>query len=594
MAKNQTSNDGKWTLNRRRFLKTAGLVSLGTLAAIACRSNGKEVATTLDGTIVLDEERTLLAGPGEPHEVRTDLTEAKAGREKGRRSLAVFHHFSDFRIVDEESPLRSEWVESCEPALSTGAFRPHEALSLHAAAAMIAAANQIDRSPVTGRPVDFALHTGSAVDNAHYNESRWFIDLMDGKFVEPDSGSPGYEGVQSESPVSAYGDLREQAQQPFQGQPLRYPWYAVAGNRDLLAQGNFPSSEAAQGLSHGTQKVIELGPDAREEVCAEPAALLGPDSSEKVLNDPETVVRQVSPDGDRRLLTRKDWIEEHFKTADNPGPLGHGFRDENRQAGTAYYVLEHQPIAFIVLDTVNPGGFSAGSIDATQFVWLEEQLKARSSHYVAADGSTAASEAADRLIVVVSHHAGAALNNPFPDPQTNEDRFRGPQLEALLHRFPNVILHIAGHTLEHRISARPDPAGDRGGYWELTTGSPLDYPMQSRLLEVADNSDGTISLFSTAYDMAAPIVPGDAKDQTPDDGLNQILLASVARAAAVRDPQLNLEAAGLAPSDRNAELLLTAPFDLAAVRTPPHRQPQAAVARRMTRRSLATPFLPPP
>ena len=80
----------------------------------------------MDRTIDRGGDGALRYGPGEPYAVRTDLAEALAGREDRRRSLIVFHHFSDFRIVDEESPLRSEWVDSCQPAISTSAFRPQE------------------------------------------------------------------------------------------------------------------------------------------------------------------------------------------------------------------------------------------------------------------------------------------------------------------------------------------------------------------------------------------------------------------------------------------------------------------------------------
>jgi len=576
-------------LSRRRFLKGAGGIGLGLLVNIACRDSSDSALTTLDGTIGLGEDDALVTGPGEPYEVRSDLAEAQASRDGRRRSLLVFHHLSDFRIVDEESPLRSEWVESCEPPLSTSAFRPHEALSVHTGAAIISRANQIDRSPVSGRPVDFAIHTGSAVDNAQHNELRWFLDLMDGNPVQPDSGAPGYEGVQMESPLAAYGDLLDEAQLAFLPQGLRYPWYAVAGSRDLLAQGNFPPSDQAQAIATGDQKVIALGPLARAEVCADPSALLGPGSSDKVLNDPETVLRTVTPDKGRGLLTRKEWVDEHFNTAPTPGPVGHGFSEENRQAGTAYYVLDQGSISFIILDSVNPGGFSAGSIDATQFLWLEEQLKARSTHFLDANRDLVVAPGPDRLIVIVSHHPSAAMNNPFPDSQSTEERFRGPQLEQMLHRFPNVILHISGHTLEHRIAARPDLVGNGSGYWEITTGSPLDYPMQGRLLEMVENADGTISIFSTVYDSAAPLVPGDADDPTPDDGVNQLLLAAVARRAAALDSQLNPEAAGLAPSDRNAELLLPAPFNLESLATPQLRSLSRAPLR-VARRS----FLPLP
>jgi len=548
------------TVGRRRFLQGAGLLWLGLTVAAGCRDGEEQPLTTLEGTISRDGDGTLRYGSGEPHAVRTDLAEALAGREGRRRSLIVFHHLSDFRIVDEESPLRSEWVDACEPAISTGAFRPQESLSLQAASAMITQANLLDRSPVTGRSIDFALHTGNAADNAQFNELRWFINLMDGVEVLPDSGSPGYEGVQEDSPAEPYGNLLEEAQSRFLPEAIRYPWYVVAGNRDILAQGTFPPNEDAQQLVAGSVKVAGVGDEVLKEACSDPTKLLGTEESRSVLGASDTVIRRVGADQDRRLLTRKEWVEEHFKTAAVPGPVGHGLGDWNRQSGAAYYMLDLGSVAVIVLDSTNPGGFSAGSIDSGQFMWLEETLKALSSQYTDREGRRVTSGAMDRVIIVASHHTSATMNNPFPDPATGSERFRGPQLEELLHRFPNVVLHVAGHGLEHRLTPRPNPMGGAGGYWEVSTGSPLDYPMQSRLVEITDNGDGTLSIISTVYDTAPPINPGDAADPTPTDGVNQILLAGVARQVGMRDPQLAPAASGLSASDRNAELLLPAPF----------------------------------
>jgi metallophosphoesterase (TIGR03767 family) len=563
------------TLGRRRFLQGTALFGAGLLLSAGCRDEEETPLTTLDGTINRAGNGALRYGSGEPYAVRTDLADALAGREERRRSLTVFHHFSDFRIVDEESPLRSEWVDSCEPAISTSAFRPQESLSLQAASAMITQANRIDRSPLTGRAVDFALHTGNAADNAQYNELRWFIDLMDGVEVNPGSGAAGYEGVQERSPAEAYDRLLDEAQSPFLPEAVRYPWFAAVGNRDVLAQGTFPPNDDAQRLATGSVKVIGVGEEVLQDACSDPTKLLGTAESRSVLSASDTVVRRVGADEGRRLLARRDWIEEHFKTAAAPGPIGHGLREENRLAGTAYYVQEIGPVALIVLDSTNPGGFSAGSLDEAQFAWLEATLQVLSGRYSDRDGRVVTTEAPDRLIVVASHHTSAAMNNPFPDPVTQTERFRGPQLEELLHRFPNVVLHVAGHSLEHRLTPKPDPLGTWGGYWEVSTGSPLDFPMQSRLLELVDNGDGTISLFSTVYDTAPPINPGDAMDPTPADGVNQLLLAGVARQVGMRDEQLSGTASGLAASDRNAELLLRAPFEL----SPP-------ATRRLSRRAV--------
>src|SRR3990170_3025701 len=200
------------TLSRRRFLKGAGALGISLIAAAAGGGEeGERSGSPLDQTIGVDAEGNLLNGPGEPYSVRTELAQAKAGRETRRRSLLTFHHFSDFRITDEESPLRSEWVEECASPISTGAFRPQESLSLQAAAALISQANSIDHSPVTGRRLDFALHTGSAADNGQDNALRCFLALMPAPPLFPDSAPPPPQGVQAVPPAGAYPDLLSQA-----------------------------------------------------------------------------------------------------------------------------------------------------------------------------------------------------------------------------------------------------------------------------------------------------------------------------------------------------------------------------------------------
>ena len=551
--------------NRRHFLQRAGYLGLGVLVWIACGGGEeKRRATTLERTIQRDAEGNLVYGSGEPYVVRTELAQAQTGREGRRRSVVVFHHLSDFRILDEESPLRAEWSDECDPPPSTEAFRPQETLSVQAAEALIGAANGVHESPATGHPVDFAIHTGNAANSAQFNELRWFLDMMDGKPVYPDAGAIGYQGVQGESPAAAYPDLLETAQRPFTPEGIAYPWYAVAGNRDVLVEGNFAPGDRSRQFVTGAQKIMRLGPDALEEACSSADNLLGPGSSSVIFNDPETIIRGVGSDANRRLLSLKEWMAEHFGTAERPGPDGHGFSAAGVDGGTAYYAFEQAGVVFLVLNTVNPAGFSAGSIDAAQFKWLEEQLIAHSGIYLNSAGQQVTTANPDRLIVIVSHHPSDAMTNPFPGPG-GDQRLRGEHLEALLHRFPNVIMHIAGHTLLHRIAAKPDPTDPTRAYVQVTTGAPADSPMQGRLIEITDNRDGTISILSTVYDSLAPINPGDADDPTPDDGLNQRLLAGVARQLADGDPQADLEAGGLQPSDRNAELVIEAPFDLATL-----------------------------
>jgi len=270
-------------VSRRRFLRGAGLAGLGTLAWTACGSKGEDPrATTLDRTIEVEVNGNLISGPGEPYAVRTDLVGAQAGRSERRRSLVLFHHFSDFRILDEESPARAKWQDQC-PSPVTDSFRPQESLSAQAAEGLIERANAVRLSPVTNQAVQFAVHTGNATDNAQFNELRWFVDLLDGKPVYPDSGAIGYQGVQTDSPEAAYGDLLQRAQRPFTPVGLQYPWYGVAGNRDILVRGSLAPGDRASRIARGAQKIVALGPDALAEACQ----LAGPAWSGQLSDDSE-------------------------------------------------------------------------------------------------------------------------------------------------------------------------------------------------------------------------------------------------------------------------------------------------------------------
>lgn len=547
-----------------RLIVVGALYSALALA-IACGSGEPPPSgTTLEATLGVDGEGNLVVAAGEPYTVRTELVQAQSDRVNRRLPLVVFHQFAGFGIIDEESPLRSEWLEDCGTAVHAGAFRPQESLSLQVAEALIAQANVIDRSPVTRAPVDFAIHTGGATDNTQFNELRWFLDLMDGVPVEPESGAVGYQGVQTKSPAEAYGDLLTRAQQAFIPEALNYPWYAVAGNHDVLSQGNFPITDRANQVATGAQKIFSLGPAALAQACATDA-IFGPGPSAELLNDPETKIRGVGADANRRLLSRSGWIREHLKTEREPGPLGHGFTLEMAEEGRAYYTFEEGGIVFIVLDSANPSGFPSGSLDRTQYEWLETQLTSNSGRYTDGNGQSITTENRDRLMVIVSHHPSGVMTNPYPGPD-GAPRVLGEEVEALVGRYPNVILWLAGHTGRNSISAEPGAAG--GGYWRVTTSSVLDFPMQGRLLEIVDNRDGTLSIFTTMYDLATTVKPGDAEDGTPEDGLNQRLLASVARQLAFSDPQRDAAGPGLAASDRNAELLVPAPFNLTTLPPP--------------------------
>jgi metallophosphoesterase (TIGR03767 family) len=247
--------------------------------------------------------------------------------------------------------------------------------------------------------------------------------------------------------------------------------------------------------------------------------------------------KQVTPDADRHQISRAQIIDEHFTTTGLP--IGHGFTQQNRDTDTAYYFFDKGQFRFVVMDTVNPNGYADGSIDADQLAWLEATVES----------------ATKRAVIVFSHHTSATMENPFvatggdPDP-----RVLGDEVTAYLLSQPRVVAWVNGHT--HRNVITPHARADgSGGFWEINTASHIDWPQQARLIEVADNRDGTLSIFTTVVDHAGPA-------DYQDDLGSTLTLAALSRELSVNDPQAKLDASGT-PTDRNTELLVRKPTDMA-------------------------------
>jgi hypothetical protein len=83
-----------------------------------------------------------------------------------------------------------------------------------------------------------------------------------------------------------------------------------------------------------------------------------------------------------------------------------------------------------------------------------------------------------------------------------------------------------------------------------------DWPQESRLIEVMDNRDGTLSLFGTTTDHAAPY--GIPKPTADASRFSTPQLAALGRTFAYNDPQSEHAAMGAA-EDQNVELLVRDP-----------------------------------
>jgi hypothetical protein len=119
------------------------------------------------------------------------------------------------------------------------------------------------------------------------------------------------------------------------------------------------------------------------------------------------------------------------------------------------------------------------------------------------------------------------------------------------------VLWVNGHTHRNEVIAHRKPNGS-GGFFELNTASHIDWPQQSRLIEVVDNHDGTLSVFGTIVDFAAP-TPDVTKIDTPAQ------LAALSRLLAANDWQertghsATVDGRRGKASDRNVELLVPDP-----------------------------------
>lgn len=175
-----------------------------------------------------------------------------------------------------------------------------------------------------------------------------------------------------------------------------------------------------------------------------------------------------------------------------------------------------------------------------QYRWLEAELKA--------------AHAARKLVLVLSHHNRLTLENRAQRPGETERLYGPAELIDLLLRYPVVVAWLNGHTHVNQILAHTTASC---GFWEITTASCIDFPQQQQVVELVDNRDGTLSLFTTVLDHASHASPGTATTSTA--------LAARSRELAANDWA---ETPGMrrgSPLDRNTELLLPAPFDLETI-----------------------------
>ncbi len=591
-------------ISRRGFLGATG--ALGTLWVVGTATPAQALDRALKGTAaramtisgttlqrvaarVSDSRYTRLkAGAGWPLVVRRDITAGNAGRDDGREgALACFVQFTDVHVVDSESPVRFEYVHP----FTGSAYRPHEVLSNQGTASLVRRVNSLIRQgrggPFTGRKFDCLVSTGDNTDNKEHIELDWFFAAYNGGSVTSTTGdSTRYEGVQNSgvplywNPESSMQDLYKDrgfpqipglltaARKQFVSPGLKLPWFSVFGNHDDSVEGTLPSGiPFFEDAYTGNLKIMGASSEGAARNLVN-ALANKPQAAPAMVTEAAGIVRTVTPDERRRPFTPQEYIAAHRADGnDGPGPHGHGFAEGSEVSGIAYYTFEIAPgVVGITMDSTNRIGLVDGSLGDAQFRWIEQTLINNSSRYFDTTGAETKQSVSDTYFVLFSHHTSDTMGNLLPDPGNLwEPRHSGPELVALLQRFPNVLAWVNGPTHVNDINPRMGPTRERS-FWEINTASHIDYPQHARLLEIADNRDGTLSIFTTLIEAESPY-EADYATTTPEG------LASLYREFSLNDIHYDPTRLGAA-KDHNTELLLVDPLPSTkrAARTQAHAE----------------------
>ncbi len=450
--------------------------------------------------------------------------------------LLVMHHLSDLHVCDAQSPIRPEfldrWADPDSPIRelvgTIGTYRAHSMLSSQVVEAMVQSLNEISHGPLSGHAVNAAIVTGDTTDNAQVNEVNWYLALLDGQEIRPDSGSfEKYEGTIDDGPDhydvkywhphgtplgkeddqarSLYGypivpGLLDSCRVPFKATGLNVPWYAVHGNHDALLQGTVTPNPGTQAAMVADKRYEALPSTMTLEETLAAFNEIGP-ADYPTSSDAPFVT--VTPDAQRRAVNRGEFAQLHVQS---PGlPPGHGFTSENVLDQKMYYASDVGSVRLLVIDSVNHFGGWQGSLDEDQFIWLENEISN-----------------SEKYVVLASHHP---LTTMFNDYSPAGRRVCLEEIQTMLLKYPKVILWLAGHEHRHHVEWIGNQSTNQG-LWQVETASHIDWPQQSRTVEIVEDSSGDIYIGLTVVDHAGEAGYANAKTPLEIASLSRVLSAN--------------------------------------------------------------------
>ena len=367
--------------------------------------------------------------------------------------LLSFFTISDIHLCDKETPASAIYY-SYKGGGSPSGYSASMLLTTQMLNAAVQTINLLNKQS----QFDFGISLGDDCDNAQYNELRWFIDVLDGKLINPDSG------VKDDPIPGPNNDYQDSFQ--AEGLDKSISWYQTLGNHDHFWKGSYPVTDNFRPNYTGLDIINLNNPltglanrgyymgsiDGRTRY----GDIIGAGATADFQTPPQV----LAADPDRRSLKKDEWMSEFFNT--NSSPVGHGFSQSNVSTGFACYTFEPRanlPLKVIVLDDTqqdddpNIGNYSHSSLDMERLQWLVSEL--------------AKCQAEGKLIIIAAHipiGIGTGLWNPATE--VTEQR-----LIDSLHNYPNLVMWISGHRHSNAVTPQPspDPAHPELGFWVVET-----------------------------------------------------------------------------------------------------------------------------